>query len=92
MQVASRTKGRSVTHVLGRTIHPAALSPVERHLLTIHGKKILPEKFTQFLEHIAKPSDDRIVTANGMLCLGNIPDIHHGQHQHEQPNRKDKHR
>ncbi len=74
-QIAGRTESDRVVDILGGAIHPASLRAVEGQLFAIHGEEVLAEEFSQVLEKVAKPPDDRIVASYRMTRLGYIQNV-----------------
>jgi hypothetical protein len=53
-QIPGGTKGHRVIDILSRAIHPGALRTVERHLLPIHGEKVLTKELTERFKQVTK--------------------------------------
>jgi len=66
-KVLRRSERNRIVVALGGSVDPLAFGAVERHLLAVHGEKVLPEEFAQRRENVAESADDGIVAANGVF-------------------------
>src|SRR6516164_2398554 len=92
LDIFRRSEGHGGVVVFRGSIDPVSLGAVKRKLLTVHGKEILPEEFSQGREYVAQVADHRIVSQYGVTTLQ--PVQHKNRHckQHAAAKREDKER
>ena len=56
---------------------------IERHLLSVHGEKVLTEEVAYMFEIISEVADDRIVSPDGVFGLGDVCDIDADEEEYE---------
>jgi len=82
-EVSGRTERGHIVHALRRFLDPIAFCTIERHLLTIHRKEILPEELAEGREQLTKSTDDRIIPPHRIMRLRDIDDEHDRQREQE---------
>ena len=81
-------EGDGRVHALGRAIHPAAFGAVERQFLAVQGEEVLAKKLAQVFKEITKAADHGVVSADRMLGLGDVHQVHHQHREHARDHKK----